>query len=93
MAIRVMLTPLFHSTDDRRALDAAFVLADRLQAHVDALLVKPDPVDTIPMVGEGVSTDTIKRLVESAEAVIDQQRQAAKVVFAEACRAADIAPG
>ena len=53
MAIRVLLTPLFHSPEDRRALDTAFVLAHRFQGHVDALLAQPDPMDTIPIVGEG----------------------------------------
>ena len=91
MAIRLLLTPLFHSPEDRRALDMAFVLANRFQGHVDALLAQPDPMDTIPMVGEGVSADTIKRLMESAEAVIEQQRQAAKAVFVQACTDADIA--
>ncbi len=91
MAIRVVLTPLFHSPEDRRALDTAFVLADRFQGHVDALLVQPDPMDTIPMVGEGVSADTINALMESAKAAINQQRQASKAVFAEACKTADIA--
>ena len=35
--------------------------------------------------------DTIKRLMESAEAVIEQQRQATKGVFIQACTDADIA--
>jgi hypothetical protein len=39
MAIRVLLTPLFHSNDDRRALDTAFVLPERLQCHVDSPIV------------------------------------------------------
>jgi hypothetical protein len=47
MAIRLQLTPLFHSPEDRRALDMAFVLANRFQGRVDALFVAPDPTDTI----------------------------------------------
>lgn len=91
MAIRVLLAPLFHSAEDRRTLDTAFVLAERFQSHVDALLVQPDPADIIPLVGEGVSADTIKRLMESAEVVIKQQRQTTKAVFAEACKEAEMA--
>ncbi|MGI9498682.1 MAG: universal stress protein [Geminicoccaceae bacterium] len=91
MAIRVLLAPLFHSPEDRRTLDTAFILADRFQSHVDALLVQPDPVDTIPMVGEGVSADTIKQLMESSKVALDQQRQATKAIFIEACKEADIA--
>ena len=90
MAIRVFLTPLFHTTEDRRALDAAFVLAKRFDGHVDALLVEPDPVDAIPMISEGVSTDAIRRLMESAAAAIEQQKQAANTVFEEAVGAAEM---
>ena len=66
MAIRVLLTPLFHESGDRRALDTALHLANRFQSHVDALFVRPDPADIVPLVGEGVSADTIRRLMESA---------------------------
>ncbi len=90
MAIRVLLTPLFHSPEDRRALDTAFVLANRFQGHVDALFVQPDPMDSIPMVGEGVSADTIRRLMEGAAEAIEEQRKATKTVFADASNAADI---
>lgn len=90
MSIRVVLTPLFHHAEDRRALDTAFVLARRLDCHVDALLVQPDPLDTITLVGEGVSADTIKQLMEGAAAAMEQQRQATKAVFEEAVTAAEI---
>ena len=91
MAIRVLLTPLFHNPEDRRALDTAFFLADRFQGHVDALLVQPDPMETIPIVGEGVSADTIRRLMESAAEAIEEQRKTTKAIFDDAANAADIA--
>ena len=91
MTIRVLLTPLFHSPEDRRALDTAFVLADRFQGHVDALLAQPDAMGTVPMVGEGVSADTIRRLMESAAEAMEEQRKATKAVFDEASKAAGIA--
>jgi len=81
MAMRVLLTPLFHSPEDKRALETATLLAKRFQGHVDALLVQPDPADTIPFIGEGISPDTIRRLMESAAAAIEQQRQATIAVF------------
>lgn len=91
MTIRVLLTPLFHSAEDGPALDMAFVLAKRFGGHVDALLVQPDPADAIPLVGEGVSADTIRRLMESASIAIDQQSQATRTVFGDACSRAAIA--
>lgn len=90
MTIRVLLTPLFHSPEDRRALDTAFALAKRFSGHVDTLLVQPDPMDTIPMVGEGISADTIRRLMESAAEVIEQQRQATKAAFDDARSVAEM---
>ena len=90
MAIRVLLTPLFHSAEDRPALDTAFILAKRFGGHVDALLVQPDPADAIPLVGEGVSADTIRRLMESAAVAIDQQCRATRTVFGDACGRADV---
>ena len=92
MAIRVLLVPLFHVVeDDRRALDAAFILAKRFQSHVDALLVQPDPADAVPLVGEGVSAETIRRLMEGTASVIDQQQQVANDLFEERVAAAEIA--
>ena len=90
MAIRVLLTPLFPGAESRRALDVAFVLAKRFQSHVDALLVQRDPADAIPLAGEGVSADTIRRLMESAAKAMDEQRHVTKAAFEHAVAAADI---
>ncbi len=90
MAIRVLLAPLFHSAEDRRTLDTAFALARRFRCHVDALLVQPDPGDTIPIVGEGISADTIRRLLESATSAIEQQRKATRAMFDDAKAVAGI---
>ena len=91
MAIRVLLAPLFHTPEDKRGLDTAFALADRFGGHVDALLVQPDPADSIPLVGEGVSADTIRRLMEDAASAIEQQRTAARTMFDDASAKAEIA--
>ncbi len=91
MSIRVTLAPLFHMTDDGRTLDAAFGIAERFGGHVDTAFVQPDPVNTIPMVGEGVSADTIRQLMESAAIALKQQRDATKAMFDQACEAAGIA--
>lgn len=91
MSIRVTLAPLFHTSDDRRMLDAAFSIAKRFGGHVEAVFVQPDPMHTIPMVGEGISADTIRQLMESAAIAIKQQRDATKAMFDQACEATDIA--
>lgn len=91
MSIRVTLAPLFHTSADSRTLDAAFGIAKRFGGHVEAVFVRPDPLKTIPMVGEGISADTIRQLMESAAHAIEQQRDATKAKFDQACEAADIA--
>lgn len=91
MSYRVTLAPLFHITDDSRTLETAFGIAKRFGGHVDALLAQPDPASTVPLVGEGVSADTIRQLMESAAIAIQQQRDAVRATFDAASAAADIA--
>ncbi|MGH1482881.1 MAG: universal stress protein [Geminicoccales bacterium] len=91
MSIRITLAPLFYIDDDSRTLDAAFGIAKRFGSHVEAVFVQPDPMHAIPMVGEGVSPDTIRQLMESAAIAIKQQRDATKAKFDRHCEAADIA--
>lgn len=90
MALPVLLAPLFSITEDKRALDAAFILAKRFQSHVDALFVHLDPADSIPLVGEEASTDSVKRLMEGAVAMIEERKRAATTVFEKAASAAEI---
>lgn len=91
MSIQATLAPLFHIADDKRTLDVAFGIAKRFGSHVEALFVQPDPAYSIPMVGEGVSAETIRQLMESAAIAIEQQREAVKAVFDDASAAANIA--
>ena len=90
MSIRVALAPMFHSADDAGTLEAAFDIAKRFGSHVDVLFAQPDPTDTIPLFGEGVSADTIRRLTEAAIAAAEQQRKAARKAFDQASAAANI---
>ncbi len=91
MSIRVTLAPMFHIDDDSRTLDTALSIAKRFGGHVEAALVQPDPVHTIPMIGEGVSADTIRQLMESAALALKQQRDATKALFDQACETAGVA--
>ncbi len=73
-------------------------VARRFQAHLGALFVRIDPLDAIPIVGEGVSPAVIDQLTEAAAAEMDRQRAAARASFEAACGAAsvpfaDAAPG
>jgi hypothetical protein len=90
MTIGVTLAPLFHIAEDRRTLDVAFSIAKRFGGHVEAVFAQPDPLQTIPMVGEGVSTETIRALMENAALALRQRLDAARATFDEACAGADL---
>ncbi len=98
MSIRIILAPVFGGAADAGALSAGLGVARRFQAHLSALFVRIDPLDAIPIVGEGVSPAIIDQLTEAAAAEMDRQRAAATATFEAACRAAsvpqaDTAPG
>src|SRR4051794_8042628 len=90
MSIRIILTPAFGGAADAGALAAGLGIARRFEAHLSALFVCIDPIDAIPILGEGVSPAVIDQLTEAAAAEMDRQRAAARATFAAACRAAAI---
>jgi nucleotide-binding universal stress UspA family protein len=90
MSIRIILTPVFGGAADAGALAAGLDVARRFQAHLSALFVRIDPIDTIPIVGEGVSPAVIDQLTEAAAAEMDRQGAAARATFEAASGAAGI---
>ena len=90
MSFRVVLVPMFCTDQDATALKAALGVAKRFNAHVGALHTQPDPADMIPMVGEGVSADTIRQLFDSVAAAAEQQRKATRTTFDQASAAAGV---
>jgi nucleotide-binding universal stress UspA family protein len=98
MSIRIILSPLFGTGADVGAVHAGLDVARRFQAHLSALFVRIDPLDAIPIVGEGVSPAIIDQLTEASAAEMDRQRAAARATFEAGCGAAsiplaDTAPG
>ncbi len=90
MSIRIILTPMFGDDADAAAAQAAFAVTRRFDAHVAGLFVRIDPLDTIPIVGEGVSPTIIDDLTNAAQAEMDRRSAAAKAHFEAARTAAGI---
>ncbi len=86
MSIRIVLAPLFGEAADTGAMQASLGIAQRFQAHVGALLVRIDPFDAVPVVGEGVSPAIIEQLTEAAATEMERRRAAARDTFDAACR-------
>jgi nucleotide-binding universal stress UspA family protein len=87
MSIRIILTPLFGDDADAAAAQAAFAVTRRFDAHVEGLFVRIDPLDLIPIVGEGVSPAVIDDLTNAAKVEMDKRASAARAHF-EAVRTA-----
>lgn len=87
MSTRIILTPMFGDDADEPAAQAAFAITRRFDAHVVGLFVRIDPLDTIPIVGEGISPAVIDDLTNAAQAEMDRRASAARAHF-EAVRSA-----
>jgi nucleotide-binding universal stress UspA family protein len=90
MSIRIILTPMFGDDADAAAAQAAFAVTRRFDAHVQGLFVRIDPLDTIPIVGEGISPAIIDDLTKAAQAEMDRCASAAKAHFEAARTAAGV---
>jgi nucleotide-binding universal stress UspA family protein len=90
MSIRVILTPLFGDDADAAAAQAAFAITRRFDAHIEGLFARIDPLDTIPIVGEGVSPTVLDDLTGAAQAEMDKRASAARAHFEAARTAAGV---
>jgi nucleotide-binding universal stress UspA family protein len=79
MAFRHILVPVFGYDADRAALDAALVLAKKSGAHIQALHIKVDPMESVPlMVDVGVAAT---ELIEAVERHAEARGKAAAATF------------
>lgn len=83
---------------DAAAIATAFALAWPAEAHVEALFVRTDPNETIPMLGEGISGALVQEVMDNAERDNNARSAAARRLFEEQRLAAgatlaDAAPG
>ncbi len=72
MTIRKILLPLIGVECDEAAVKTAFVTAKFLQAHLDAVFVRPDPKETLPYFGEGLSGAVIQDILDAAKEAADR---------------------
>jgi nucleotide-binding universal stress UspA family protein len=90
MSIRIILTPLFGDDADAAAAQTAFAVTRRFDAHVEGLFARIDPLDTIPIVGEGISPAVIDDLTRAAQVEMDKRAGAARAHFEAARTAAGV---
>lgn len=90
MAIKSILAPVtgYEKSDD--ALVTLLHSARRLGAFVDALHVKPDPREAVPLVTEGAAGSVVAHIMEIAEKEADLRADAARSLFESACGKAKV---
>lgn len=66
-AFKTILVPLDDPSSAPAPLEAAFLLANRFNAHVTALHVRPDPSLMVPLVGEGMSGAMVEEMLGMAD--------------------------
>ncbi|MDB5411378.1 MAG: universal stress protein [Rhodospirillales bacterium] len=81
MAIRTILVPLSGGATSEAAVETAAMLALRFRAHLEALHVRGDPRDALPMLGQDISTPVTADLIEMAIRESDENAARAKAAF------------
>jgi len=82
MSYRKILVPVFGSTHDRSAIQAAFGLAKQFGAHVEALFVRLDPVSRLPYGRPGdISGYASQYAIEAAIKAADEAQKIAQESF------------
>lgn len=83
MTIRKLVVPVGPTEAGRRALEAAFAVGQALAAHVEVVHVRPDPQDSVPLLGEGVSGAMVEELVILSEREASARAATARRHFEE----------
>jgi len=82
-AVRNILTVVTDAQTGRAALDTALQVARHLKCHIEALHVRPDPVASLPLVGEAMSGNMVDEMMVVAEREAAVRARAARAVYDE----------
>jgi len=81
MAYNTILVSVDGLAGSACSVETAFAAAKRFSSHLTALHVRPDPKDTIPLLGEGMSVAMIEDMVRIAEDESQDRSQRAREKF------------
>lgn len=90
MAVRSVLAPISGHEENDAALVSGLHFARRLGAFVDALHVRPDPRDAIPLVPDGSVGAVAARIYELAEQDGKERARRARKLYEGACKKARV---
>ncbi len=77
MSIRRLLVPVTGQESDQPLLETALNTARGLNAHVDALFVRAEPTEYLPVMGEGYSGMVAQDIIDAVETAADDMSKRA----------------
>lgn len=72
MSIRRMLVPVVGRDCDKSTLQTAILVAQKVGAHIDALFVRADAADFLPVMGEGYSGIVAQDILDAVDSAGDE---------------------
>ena len=88
MSIAKILAPVTGGPRDAIVLAGAQAAAKPFNAHVEALFVRPDPVEAMPFYGEGMSSAVVQEIMDVSKTASGKASQAARQACEFAAREA-----
>src|SRR5215472_14751914 len=86
MSIVKILAPLTGGPRDETVMAGAFAAAKPFNAHVEALFVRPDPVEAMPFYGEGMSSAVVQEIMDASKSAAGKASQSASAALGEAAK-------
>ena len=86
MTIKTILACVSSGESGQNVLEAAWRIASRFDAHIEALHVRADPRGLVPYTGEGMDGSMIEEIMEVTEREGGERAEAARRVFDAFCQ-------
>jgi nucleotide-binding universal stress UspA family protein len=86
-----ILVPLTGAQRDQAVLAGAFEAARLFGAHLEALFVRPDPVEAMPFYGEGMSSAVVQEIMDVSKTAAGKASRQARAFLEIAARQSDAA--
>jgi len=90
MSYKVILSPVHGGEACKRALTSAYEIAKSSSGHIQALHVKTDSKEAVPLLGEGMSGSMIEEMIDLADRDAKERADAAKAMVDEFASANNI---
>jgi nucleotide-binding universal stress UspA family protein len=81
MSIRNLLVPLAGAKSDQSTLETALLVARLFDGHLDALYVRLNPADQMPLLDEGQSVQGVQQLLNHFQKEIEDRANTARSQF------------